>query len=147
MLKYFIIQFIIVLFVSYILNGGYLLLYSLDDYYFIYIYIYIALITTSNTLWIHQIIEYLLHNRINKYLLIIGLVLSIIFFFVLRKQIYIDKKQLLKSLIIKNSSTNFEITEFLKKNKVLDRDLENLLNDIIVNNVNNKEKFLKIINN
>lgn len=146
MLKYYIIQFIVVLIVSILFNGTYLLVYKTNDIYLTYTYLYIGLLASSNVLWIHQLINFLTYNKINKTLLITGLILSLISFYLVRKQYYIGENQLLKRLITKYSTTNFEISTFLKKNQVLNRELENLLNDMIVNNINNKEKILNILN-
>ena len=116
-LKYYIIQFIIVTLVAFLLNPNILLINRYNDIYYTLTNLYIALIISSNVLWTHQIIMYLTYHKINIYLVIIGLILSLIFFYLLRQQKFVNKRELSKRLIIKNSSTIKEIDEYIKKIK------------------------------
>ena len=146
MIIYYFIQFFVVLVVVYIFNGTYLLSYNSSDVYFTLTNLYIAIISSCNTLWVHQLIIYLVYKKLNIYLLFTGIILSIIFFYILRKQFYIKENHLLRRLIIKNSSTIYEISTYLKNNNIIDRYLEKNLNNIITNNLNNNIIYKKILN-
>ena len=53
----------------------------------------------SNMVWAHEIIHYLSMGHFNKYIFIIGILLSISLIIILRQQLFIDDVQWLRRMI------------------------------------------------
>ena len=76
-IKKTVIQFIIMLIVGIIFNPMNILAYNFSDLYLSLTLVYSGLLMAANMMWSHEILHYLTINHYNKYIFIIGIILSI----------------------------------------------------------------------
>jgi Na+-transporting methylmalonyl-CoA/oxaloacetate decarboxylase beta subunit len=81
-----------------------ILAYRLDDLYISLTLFYGGILMASNMVWAHEIIHYLSMGHFNKYIFIIGILLSISLTIILRQQLFIDDAQWLRRMISHHST-------------------------------------------
>ena len=104
MLHYYLILFIIMLIMGVGLNAMNLLAYRLDDLYMSLTLFYGGLVMASNMLWGHELVHFLSMGKINKQIFILGIILTIIFTILLRKQYLVDDNNWLRRMISHHST-------------------------------------------
>jgi hypothetical protein len=124
------IQFIVMIIVGMAFNPMNMLAFRINDLYLSVTLFYGGLLMASNMMWAHEIIHYLSMGHFNKYVFIIGILLSrIVTIFLLRNQFQIGDKQWLRRMISHHSTAL--TTTHLIKNKTSDIKLKKLSNEII----------------
>ena len=98
------IQFIVMIIIGMLFNPMNMLAYRLDDLYISLTLFYGGILMASNMVWAHEIIHYLSMGHFNKYIFIIGILLSISLIIILRQQLFIDDAQWLKRMISHHST-------------------------------------------
>ena len=104
MFNYYLILFIVMLIMGISLNAMNLLAYRLDDLYMSLTLFYGGLVMASNMLWGHEVVHFLSMGKINKQIFILGIILTIIFTILLRKQYLIDDNNWLRRMISHHST-------------------------------------------
>ena len=98
------IQFIVMIIIGMLFNPMNMLAYRLDDLYISLTLFYGGILMASNMVWAHEIIHYLSMGHFNKYIFIIGILLSISLTIILRQQLFIDDAQWLRRMISHHST-------------------------------------------
>jgi len=106
-----------------------MLAYRLDDLYISLTLFYGGILMASNMVWAHEIIHYLSMGHFNKYIFIIGILLSISLIIILRQQLFIDDVQWLRRMI-SHHSTALTTTHKIY-NKTSNINVKKLATDII----------------
>jgi hypothetical protein len=106
-----------------------MLAYRLDDLYISLTLFYGGILMASNMVWAHEIIHYLSMGHFNKYIFIIGILLSISLTIILRQQLFIDDAQWLRRMI-SHHSTALTTTHKIY-NKTSNTHVKKLATDII----------------
>ena len=128
-LKYQSIQFMIMVIIGMLFNPMNMLAYRLDDLYVSLTLFYGGILMASNMIWAHEIIHYLSMGHFNKYIFIIGILLSVSLTIILRQQLFIDDKQWLRRMI-SHHSTALTTTHKIY-NKTTNINVKKLATDII----------------
>lgn len=128
-LKHQSIQFAIMVIIGMLFNPMNMLAYRLDDLYISLTLFYGGILMASNMVWAHEIIHYLSMGHFNKYIFIIGILLSISLTIILRQQLFIDDKQWLRRMI-SHHSTALTTTHKIY-NKTTNINVKKLATDII----------------
>jgi|TARA_B100000795_G_scaffold260879_1_gene237155 Na+-transporting methylmalonyl-CoA/oxaloacetate decarboxylase beta subunit len=128
-LKHQSIQFAIMVIIGMLFNPMNVLAYRLDDLYISLTLFYGGILMASNMVWAHEIIHYLSMGHFNKYIFIIGILLSISLTIILRQQLFIDDKQWLRRMI-SHHSTALTTTHKIY-NKTTNINVKKLATDII----------------
>ena len=115
--------------VGMLFNPMNMLAYRLDDLYISLTLFYGGILMASNMVWAHEIIHYLSMGHFNKYIFIIGILLSISLIIILRQQLFIDDAQWLKRMI-SHHSTALTTTHKIY-NKTSNTHVKKLATDII----------------
>jgi hypothetical protein len=102
--KYQLILFLIMFLVAFFLNPMNILAFRLSDLYPSTTLIYSSLFMASNMIWAHEVVHYLAMNHINIYVVIIGIVMSIIMAIILRTQLFVTDKEWMKRMIPHHST-------------------------------------------
>ena len=127
-------MFIVMFIVGIFLNPMSLMAYKMDDLYISVTLIYGGLIMASNMMWAHQIVHLLNHGRMNKSIFILGLLLSLFFIFLIRKQIFVSDVEWLKRMISHHSTALTSTTKLLENNDFKSNPkLYRLAKDIVYN--------------
>jgi len=129
MLHYYLILFIIMLIMGVGLNAMNLLAYRLDDLYMSLTLFYGGLVMASNMLWGHELVHFLSMGKINKQIFILGIILTIIFTILLRKQYLIDDNNWLRRMISHHSTAL--TTSHIIYNKTNNEKIKKLSKEII----------------
>lgn len=130
------ISFIIMCLVGIFFNPMNVLAYRLNDIYMSTTLFYSGLLMASNMIWSHEIIHYITMRHINLANFTIGICLSLfIGIFLLRKQLFVDKKQWLRRMIGHHSTAITTTQQLLKDNNNFkdDATMYRLAKDIIFN--------------
>jgi hypothetical protein len=143
LLKEQFVLFIFMFFIGIILNPMNILSYNINDVYFSLTLIYIGLFMGSNMIWSHQIIHYINAKHFNKNIFLIGIILSLFFSILLKKQKFVNETQWLRRMITHHSTAITTTTRLLDNNKDIKNNkiLFKLANDII----NNQKKEIIIM--
>ena len=123
------IMFIVMVIVGMLFNPMNILAYRLDDLYISLTLFYGGILMASNMVWAHEIIHYLSMGHFNKYIFIIGILLSISLTIILRQQLFIDDAQWLRRMI-SHHSTALTTTHKIY-NKTSNTHVKKLATDII----------------
>ena len=123
------IQFIVMIIIGMLFNPMNILAYRLDDLYISLTLFYGGILMASNMVWAHEIIHYLSMGHFNKYIFIIGILLSISLTIILRQQLFIDDAQWLRRMI-SHHSTALTTTHKIY-NKTSNTHVKKLATDII----------------
>jgi len=124
-----IIQFIIMIIVGSLFNPMNALAYRINDLYLSVTLFYGGILMASNMVWAHEIIHYLSMGHFNKYMFIIGILLSILTTSILRNQLCISDEQWLRRMI-SHHSTALTTTHKIY-NRTTNLKLKKLAKDII----------------
>ena len=125
-----IIQVIVMVIIGMLFNPMNILSYRIDDLYISLTLFYGGLLMASNMIWAHEIVHYLSMGHFNKYVFLIGIVLSISFtILLLRKQLFVDDEQWLRRMI-SHHSTALTTSHIIYKKTKNDR-VKKLAGDII----------------
>ena len=104
-LKFYLIQFIIMVVIGVLFNPMNALAFRFEDLYFSTTLFYGGILMACNMIWAHEIIHYLSMGHIDLRVFIIGVILSILtVILLLRKQFMIDDTQWLKRMISHHST-------------------------------------------
>ena len=123
------IQFVVMIIIGMLFNPMNILAYRLDDLYISLPLFYGGILMASNMVWAHEIIHYLSMGHFNKYIFIIGILLSISLIIILRQQLFIDDAQWLRRMI-SHHSTALTTTHKIY-NKTSNINVKKLATDII----------------
>lgn len=123
------IQFIVMIIIGMLFNPMNMLAYRLDDLYISLTLFYGGILMASNMVWVHEIIHYLSMGHFNKYIFIIGILLSISLTVILRQQLFINDAQWLRRMI-SHHSTALTTTHKIY-NKTSNINVKKLATDII----------------
>lgn len=127
-------MFIVMFIVGIFLNPMSLLAYKMDDLYLSLTLVYGGLIMASNMMWSHQIVHLINHGRMNKFVFISGLLLSLFFITLIRKQFLVSDVEWLKRMISHHSTALTSTTKLLENNDLKNNPkLYRLAKDIIYN--------------
>jgi hypothetical protein len=121
------------------LNPMNMLIYRFDHFYISLTLIYSGLFMASIMIWAHQILHYLNTGHLNLIISLYGIAFTVITFFLLRKQLFVDEKQYLKRMITHHSTaltTSYHII-----NNTNDEQIKQLAKDII----NTQEREIKLM--
>ena len=130
------VSFIIMFLVGIFFNPMNVLAYRLNDIYMSTTLFYSGLLMASNMIWSHELIHYINMRHINLTNFIIGICLSLfIGIFLLRQQLFVDKKQWLRRMIGHHSTAITTTQQLLKDNNNFkdDATMYRLAKDIIFN--------------
>jgi len=105
------------------------LAYRINDLYLSVTLFYGGILMASNMVWAHEIIHYLSMGHFNKYMFIIGILLSILTTSILRNQLCISDEQWLRRMI-SHHSTALTTTHKIY-NRTTNLKLKKLAKDII----------------
>lgn len=111
------------------MNPMNMLIYRFDHFYISLTLIYSGLFMASIMIWAHQILHYLNTGNLNLIISLCGIAFTVITFFLLRKQLFVDEKQYLKRMITHHSTaltTSYQII-----NNTNDEQIKQLAKDII----------------
>ena len=122
LIKHQIIMFIIMVIVGILFNPMNILAYRLNDLYLALTLFYGGLLMASNMMWSHEIVHYLSMGHFNKYVFLMGIVLSIgVSELLLRDQFKVNDKEWLKRMISHHSTaltTSHKIKDRTKDGKI-----------------------------
>jgi len=128
--KTHIIMFIVMVIVGVLFNPMNVLAFRINDLYLSLTLFYGGLLMASNMIWAHEIVHYLSMGHFNKYVFLIGIVLSISFtILLLRKQFFVDEEQWLRRMISHHSTALTTSHIIYKKTK--NEKVKQLAGDII----------------
>lgn len=108
------ILFIVMFIVGITVNPMNMLAYSVSDIYLSLTLIYSGLLMASNMIWSHQIVHYLSMGHFNTTIFAIGVLLSVVCVFLLRKQVFVTSEQWLKRMIGHHSTALTTTTQLLQ---------------------------------
>lgn len=112
-----IMLFFVMFMISLCVDSMNMMVYSIQDIYLSKALIISSLYMASTMVGAHQIVTYLSYGHINKRVFILGIGLSLMFFYVMRKQMFIKPKDWLREMIPHHSTTITTTTQLLKNNK------------------------------
>lgn len=122
LLKHQIVMFIIMVIVGILFNPMNILAYRLNDLYLALTLFYGGLLMASNMMWSHEIVHYLSMGHFNKYVFLMGIILSIgVSVLLLRDQFKVNDKEWLKRMISHHSTaltTSHKIKDRTKDGKI-----------------------------
>ena len=130
MLNYYIILFIVMLIIGVCFNAMNLLAYRLDDLYMSLTLFYGGLVMASNMVWGHELIHFISMGKFNIQIFIFGIILTIIFTILLRKQYFVDDKNWLRRMISHHSTALTTSHKIYNKSK--DERVKKLSKEIII---------------
>ena len=128
-----VILFIVMFIVGITVNPMNMLAYSVSDIYLSLTLIYSGLLMASNMIWSHQIVHYLSMGHFNTTIFAIGVLLSVVCVFLLRKQLFVTSDQWLKRMIGHHSTALTTTTQLLQNddNFIYDSYLFTLAKNIV----------------
>lgn len=127
--KYQLIQFIIMFLFGFFLNPMNMLAYDINDFYTSTTLFYSGLFMASNMIWAHELVHYFSMNHLNIYVFMIGIVLSGICVFLLRSQFLVTDEQWIRRMIPHHSTALTTSTNIV--NKTQDENIKTLAKTII----------------
>ena len=139
MLNYYIILFIVMLIIGVCFNAMNLLAYRLDDLYMSLTLFFGGLVMASNMIWGHELIHFISMGKFNIQIFIFGIILTIIFTILLRKQYFVDDKNWLRRMISHHSTALTTSHKIYNKSK--DERVKKLSKEIIIT----QEKEIKLM--
>jgi len=122
-LKFYLIQFIIMVVIGVLFNPMNALVFRFEDLYFSTTLFYGGILMACNMIWAHEIVHYLSMGHIDIKVFLIGVILSILtVIYLLRKQFMVDDSQWLKRMISHHSTaitTSLNIANTSKNPQVI----------------------------
>ena len=122
-------MFIVNVIIGIALNPMNLLAYRFNDLYLSLTLIYGGLIMASNMIWSHEIIKYIVYKKFNLHLFLLGLLLMVLFIYIIRNQILVTDDQYLRRMISHHSTALTTTHKIIKKTK--NKKIKKLAKDII----------------
>jgi hypothetical protein len=113
----FLVMFVVALF----LNPMNILAYSTDDLYFSSTLFLTSAYMASTMIWSHQIVHYFQMGHFSKKVFTIGLVLSVLFFILLRTQFLVSPDQWIRRMIPHHSTALTTTTKLLESKNIDDK--------------------------
>jgi hypothetical protein len=127
-----IIMFFIMFLISLVSDSMNLMVYSVNDIYLSRSIIISSLYMASTMLCAHQIIYYLYSRHFGKYIFATGIIMSLFFIFILRRQVFIRPNDWLKEMIPHHSTAITTTTRLMQNNKLdPDSDIYKLAESIL----------------
>ena len=124
--------FFVMFFISLCVDSMNIMVYSINDIYLSKTLIISSLYMASTMICAHQIVHYLSYGHMKKYMIVLGLVLSIMFYYIMRQQLFIKPKDWLREMIPHHSTAITTTTQLLKNNKIqTDSTVYKLANNIL----------------
>ena len=122
-LKFYLIQFVIMVVIGVLFNPMNALAFRFEDLYFSTTLFYGGILMACNMIWAHEIVHYLSMGHIDIKVFLIGVILSILtVIYLLRKQFMVDDSQWLKRMISHHSTaitTSLNIANTSKNPQVI----------------------------
>jgi hypothetical protein len=115
-----IMLFFVMFMISLCVDSMNVMVYSSQDIYLSKALIISSLYMASTMVGAHQIVHYLSYGHLKKNILMAGIGLSLLFFYIMRKQMFIKPKDWLREMIPHHSTAITTTTQLLKNNQ-LDR--------------------------
>ena len=113
-----IMLFFVMFMISLCVDSMNMMVYSIQDIYLSKALIISSLYMASTMVGAHQIVHYLSYGHMKKNIFILGIGLSVLFFYVMRSQMFIKPKDWLREMIPHHSTAITTTTELLKNNKL-----------------------------
>jgi len=113
-----IMLFFVMFIISLCVDSMNIMVYSIQDIYLSKALIISSLYMASTMVGAHQIVTYLSNGHIKKRVFILGIGLSLLFFYVMRKQMFIKPKDWLREMIPHHSTAITTTTQMLKNNNI-----------------------------
>jgi len=127
------------------LNAMNLLAYRLDDLYMSLTLFYGGLVMASNMIWGHELIHFISMGKFNIQIFIFGIILTIIFTILLRKQYFVDDKNWLRRMISHHSTALTTSHKVYKKSN--DERVKKLAKEIIITQEREIKLMKELLNN
>ena len=124
-----IVMFIVNVIIGIALNPMNLLAYRFNDLYLSLTLFYGGLIMASNMIWSHEIIKYIVYKKFNLHLFLLGLLLMVLFIYIIRNQLLVTDDQYLRRMISHHSTALTTTHKIIKKTK--NKKIKKLAKDII----------------
>jgi len=122
-------MFIVNVIIGIALNPMNLLAYRFNDLYLSLTLFYGGLIMASNMIWSHEIIKYIVYKKFNLHLFLLGLLLMVLFIYIIRNQLLVTDDQYLRRMISHHSTALTTTHKIIKKTK--NKKIKKLAKDII----------------
>ena len=117
-LKFYLIQFVIMVIVGVLFNPMNALAFRYNDLYLSTTLFYGGILMACNMIWAHEVIHYLSMGHINTPVFMVGVILSLLStIFLLRKQFMVDDEQWLKRMISHHSTAITTSKNIAKKSR------------------------------
>lgn len=130
MLKYQLIQFVVMVVIGMAFNPMNLLAYRFDDLYVSLTLFYSGLVMAANMIWGHTLIHYFSKGHFNMNVFLVGIAISIlIIIFLLRNQYMVNDRHYLRRMI-SHHSTALTTSHKISK-KTHNKKVKKLADDII----------------
>ena len=123
------IMFIVMIIVGISFNPMNMLAFRFNDLYLSTTLFYGGLIMASNMIWGHEIIHFINHGKMNQFVFIVGIILTIVTTLIIRDQLFVDDDQWLRRMISHHSTAL--TTSHKIKERTKNAELKKLAEDII----------------
>lgn len=132
------ILFMIMFIIALVLDPMNIMIYSFDDYYISKPLIFSSLYMASTMLWGHQIVHFLQKgiHHFNTKIFVSGLILSLLFIYILRSQLFFNSTDWLKGMIPHHSvaiTTTKKVLEKVSGDENENSYIYSLAKDIVYN--------------
>ena len=112
-----IVNFVVMFIVALLFNPMNILAYKIEHLYLSTTLIYTSLYMATNMIWVHELIHFLTHRRMNIIKLVVSLSISLCLVYLMRNQIFVSYKEWIKRMISHHSTALTTTTALLKNNK------------------------------
>jgi len=109
--------FFVMFMISLCLDSMNIMVYSLQDIYLSKALIISALYMASTMVGAHQIVHYLSYGHLKTNIFLAGIGLSMLFYYIMRQQMFITPKDWLREMIPHHSTAITTTTQLLKNNQ------------------------------
>ncbi len=109
--------FFVMFMISLCVDSMNIMVYSIKDIYFSKALIISSLYMASTMMGAHQIVHYLSYGHLKKHIFALGIGMSLLFFYVLRTQMFIKPKDWLREMIPHHSTAITTTSQLLKNNQ------------------------------
>jgi len=112
-----IMLFFVMFMISLCVDSMNIMVYSIQDIYLSKSLIISSLYMASTMVGAHQIVHYLSYGHLKTNVFLVGVGMSILFFYIMRKQMFITPKDWLREMIPHHSTAITTTTQLLKNNE------------------------------
>jgi hypothetical protein len=109
--------FFVMFMISLCVDSMNIMVYSIQDIYLSKSLIISSLYMASTMVGAHQIVHYLSYGHLKTNVFLVGVGMSILFFYIMRKQMFITPKDWLREMIPHHSTAITTTTQLLKNNE------------------------------